>query len=344
MSHRRNHGKLIVPVFIPNQGCPHRCVYCRQEDITGTGGVVPGPPEVRRIIDTAVRSKKFASAHDREIAFYGGTFTGLSPGAMEALLAAAFPRVADGSFHGIRVSTRPDALDEERLSLMKSYGVTTVELGVQSLHDDVLRRTRRGYLSEDVKTAADMLGRFGFRLGVQLMPGLPGDDSVRFLETVKRALELEPALVRLYPTLVIRGTVLAAWYRRGAYRPFSLEEAVGLCTEACIRFETAGVPVIRIGLLAPDRLAAEGGILAGPWHPAFGFLVRSAVYHRGLERLFPRARGPVRIRVHPRDACLVRGYRNQGLGVLASKTGTEIAEIVTDDALGPGSPVLERVN
>ncbi len=343
MSQERHVGTLIVPVFIPNQGCPYRCVYCRQEDVTGTGGHLPGPSEIRKTLNTAIHSQRFGSAFDREIAFYGGTFTGLSLESMKGLLSAAFPWVADGSFQSMRVSTRPDTLDEERLSLMRRHGVATVELGVQSLHDDVLQRTRRGYLSADVERAVALLRQFGFKVGVQLMPGLPGDSGARFIETVEKAVELGPDLVRLYPTVVLRDTVLARWYRCGSYRPLSLDDAVELCTEACVRFESTGIPVIRIGLLAPDDLVAEGGILAGPWHPAFGFLVRSAVYHREIERLLPEDAETFRIRVNPRDVSLVRGYRNQGLEALAGKTGASVPEILVDDSLLPLNPVVEKV-
>lgn len=341
MPHGRPVQKLIIPVFIPNQGCPHRCVYCRQEDVTGMGRRVPGPSEVREILSKAVRSRKFESAADREIAFYGGTFTGLSLDAMEGLLAAASPWVVDGSFPCIRVSTRPDALDEARLSLMRRHGVTTVELGVQSLHDDVLGQTRRGYLSDQVENSVALLRQFGYRVGVQLMPGLPGDSESRFLDTVKRAVDLEPDLVRLYPTLVLRDTVLAEWYRRGTYTPFSLDRAVDLCAEACRRFESRGIPVIRIGLMASEDLVAEGGVLAGPWHPAFGFLVRSALYHREILRLIPETAGAIRIRVHPRDVCLVRGYKNRGLATLAGKAGISAPEIVQDQTISPLRPVVE---
>ncbi len=334
---------MIVPIFIPNQGCPYRCVYCRQEDVTGTGGLVPGPSDIREVLDKAIRSQRFASAPLREIAFYGGTFTGLSLESMKALLSAASPRVADGSFQGMRVSTRPDMLDEERLSLMRRHHVATVELGVQSLHDEVLRRTRRGYVSEDVESAVTLLRQFGFRVGVQLMPGLPGDTRERFLETVQKAIELEPDLVRLYPTVVLRDTVLASWYRLGSYRPLSLDDAVELCAEACAGFESRGIPVIRIGLLAPDDLVAEGGILAGPWHPAFGSLVRSAVYHRKLKGLLPKDAKAVRIRVNPRDVSLVRGYQNRGLRALAEKSGIPIPQVVADDTVRPRNPVVETV-
>ena len=334
---------LIVPLFLPNQGCPHRCVYCRQERITGRGDTVLSPEGVEEILRTAVASTRFDAGRDPEIAFYGGTFTGLPSHLMEGLLKAAFPWVAGGPFQTVRVSTRPDALDGERLALLKRYGVSTVELGVQSMDDEVLRQSRRGYASGDVRRAADVLRRAGFRMGVQLMPGLPGDSVERFLETVDRCLELRPDMVRLYPTLVLEGTLLAAWFRQGRYRPFGLNEAVACCAEACSRFESRGIPVVRMGLLAPDELLEEGGVLAGPWHPAFGFLVRSALYRRKVGALLPEPfeGKALRIAVHPRDVPLVRGYRNQGLREMQERTGADSLEIVQDESLAPGAPAVE---
>lgn len=343
MAHGKRRRPLIVPLFLPNQGCPHRCVYCRQERITGRGDTVLSPEGVEEVLRTAAASTRFDAGRDPEIAFYGGTFTGLPRDVMEGLLQAAFPWVAGGPFRSVRVSTRPDALDGERLALLKRYGVSTVELGVQSMDDEVLRQSRRGYASGDVRRAVDLLRGSGFRVGVQLMPGLPGDGVDRFLETVDRCLDLRPDLVRLYPTLVLEGTLLAAWYREGRYRPFGLNEAVACCAEACFRFEAVAVPVVRMGLLAANELLEEGGILAGPWHPAFGFLVRSALYRRKIAQLLPEPfeGKPLRVVVHPRDVPLVRGYRNQGLREMQEKTGAGSLEIVQDDSLAPGAPVVE---
>jgi histone acetyltransferase (RNA polymerase elongator complex component) len=259
---------------------------------------------------------------------------------MEGLLEAAFRWSAHGPFQRVRVSTRPDALDGERLALMRRYGVTTVELGVQSMNDEVLRQSRRGYASKDVRRAVDDLRRAGFRVGVQLMPGLPGDSAERFLETVSRCLDLRPDLARLYPTLVLEGTPLAAWFRKGRYRPFSLDQAVACCAEACSRFESSGVPVVRIGLLETE------GLLAGPWHPAFGFLVRSAMFHRKIEAALPReTRSRVlRVVVHPHDEPLVRGYRNRGLRGMTEGTGADSLEIVQDPGRPRGAPAVEAAS
>lgn len=345
MADRKSARPLIVPLFLPNQGCPHRCVYCRQERITGRGDTVLSPAGVEEILRNAAGSPGFRTDRNPEIAFYGGTFTGLPLDAMEDLLKAAFQWVDRGPFNRVRVSTRPDALDGDRLAALKRYGVSTVELGVQSMDDRVLRQSRRGYTSRDVHEAVKALRRFGFQVGIQLMPGLPGDSRDRFLGTVDSCLDLQPDLVRLYPTLVLEGTLLAAWHRQGRYRPHSLKEAVALCTEACSRFESRTIPVARIGLLAPAELLEEGGVLAGPWHPAFGFLVRSALYHRKIDALLPEFPGGkgLRIVVHPRDVPLVRGYRNRGVRELEDKTGTGSLEIVQDETLAPGAPAVETV-
>ncbi len=344
MPDRARKRPLIVPIFIPTQGCPHRCVYCRQEGITGTTGP-PSHGQVKETLLGAVRSPRFQPERSPEIAFYGGTFTGLSLETMEALLSVVHPWVAEGPFCGVRVSTRPDALDRERLSLMKRYGVATVELGVQSLDDRVLGRSLRGYTAGAVQRAVPALRAAGFRVGVQLMPGLPGDSRARWRNTVTKALALEPDLVRLYPTVVLEGTRLAAWYRKSRYRPLTLDEAVDRCSEACVRFAARDIPVVRLGLLVSPESLDQGEVLAGPWHPAFGDLVRSSVYHQRLEALLPAdSGGDLRISVHPADEPLLRGYRNRGTRALKRKTRADSLEIRADDRLPPGSPIVETVS
>jgi len=343
VSDAKRRRPLIVPLFIPNQGCPHRCVYCRQEDITGQGGEWLTPAGVDRRLSEAVRSPRFDPACAPEIAFYGGTFTGLDPQSMEELLVAAHAWIAGGLFQRIRVSTRPDSLDGDRMEVMRRYGVATVELGIQSMVDHVLRETRRGYTSVQVEEAVIRLRAFGFRVGAQLMPGLPGDSDERFAETVERVIALHPDMVRLYPTVVLRGTRLADWYARGRFRPLSLDRAVALCAEACCRFEEKGIPVIRIGLYASPSLLEQGGLLAGPWHPALGFMVRSAVYQKTLAALLPPRgeRGEIAVRVHPRDVPLARGYRNQGLRNMIERTGARTLRVLPDEDMIPCHPVVE---
>lgn len=343
MSDRARKRPLIVPLFIPNQGCPHRCVYCRQEDITGRKDRLLDASEVVEILSKAVRSPRFDAASSPEIAFYGGTFTGLPEPMLCRLLKAAYGFVQNGTFTSIRVSTRPDTLDPEVLSFMRSHGVTLVELGVQSMDAEVLRSSRRGYTPQQVEEAVERLRGHGFRVGAQLMPGLPGDSEERFLDTVRRVAALRPAVVRLYPTVVIRGTALAAWYREGRFRPLSLDRAVALCARGCTYLESRGIPVIRMGLQGSPTLERPGEILAGPWHPAFGFLVRTRIYQERLEGPLAAVEGAkgIRIRAHPGDVPLVRGHRNQALRDLERRIRPGDVEIVPDKAMAPGRPVVE---
>jgi histone acetyltransferase (RNA polymerase elongator complex component) len=340
---------FIVPIFIPSQGCPHRCIFCRQEKITASPEQIPTSSTIVKTVERAMSSPTFQSRSVREIAFYGGTFTNLSVKKISELLDAVQPYLGKEAFRGVRVSTRPDALDPKRLDLMRGKGVDCVELGVQSLDDHVLEISKRGYGAGDIGVAVSMLRNRSFRVGIQLMPGLPGDVEDRFMETVEGVVRLRPDMVRLYPSLVIRGTELARWYENGHYEPLSLRCAVGMCARACMRLEEEGIPVIRIGLMSSPSLIRDGEILAGPWHEAFGFLVRSAIYR---ERIIPDLRGlrlegrkrPTQVRIHvpPREIPLVRGHRNEGLKDLEKRSGMEIIGVLPDDSMPPGGFSVEE--
>lgn len=338
MSDHGSQKTLVVPVFIPNQGCPYRCVYCDQETIASQAAGTIGAQTVRSVLDQAIRSPRFNPGSGAEVAFYGGTFTRLPKVRMQELLEAVAPYLDLGMVHSIRLSTRPDAVDPEVLRFLKSHHVKTVELGAQSLDDEVLTSSRRGHSAGDTCASVQLLREHGFRVGLQLMPGLPGDSAAKFLTTVNRVLELQPDMVRLYPTVVIEGTDLAQWYRRGLYEPWGLDEALEVCTESVLRLESRGIPVIRIGLMSSPSLRAAGQILAGPWHDAFGHDVRSRVYHRRIEPLLntPAEAKHICIRVHPREIPLLRGYRNGGIRAVEKKTGALVESVVPDSSLAPG--------
>lgn len=332
-------GKLlIVPIFLPFQGCPHRCVYCDQETITSRKAEPIHPSTITGIIEQAIRSPYFDSAENPEVAFYGGTFTRLPRERMRELLEAVSPYLKNGILHSIRLSTRPDALDEETLLLLKRWGVKTVELGAQSMDDDVLEASQREHTAEDTFRSFRLLREQGFKIGVQLMPGLPGDSREKFLATVDRVIELRPDMVRLYPTVVIQGTELSHRYRRGAYKPWSLEKAVGVCSESVLGFERSSIPVIRIGLMASPSLTDGGQIVAGPWHEAFGHMVRSAVYHRRIESSLPLWGhvGRIRLIVHPKEIPLMRGFKNHGVRDVEVKTGAIVESVLPDASISRG--------
>jgi len=337
----RGSGKtrpLIVPIFISHSGCPHRCVFCDQEQITSHSRGAMGADQVRETLKKATDSPTFDRGRNPEVAFYGGTFTGLGKEKMKELLEAASPFIEDGDFTAVRVSTRPDFIHEEGLSVMKALHVKTVELGVQSLDQEVLLRSRRGHTAGDVVRAVKMLKESGFRVGMQLMPGLPGDSRDRFLATVERVMGLDPHMVRLYPALVIRQTGLARMWLEGSYEPLTLEEAVYQCAQAVSLLERKSIPVIRIGLMISPSSLEKGRILAGPWHPAFGFLVRSAIYHQGIAPDLPAHGTLRRIRLYVREGevPIIRGYKNRGIGMIEEKTGAKVLGIGTDNTLPPG--------
>ena len=260
------------------------------------------------------------------------------------LLEAVAPYIRDRLISSIRVSTRPDFIDEERLKIMKAFHVSTVELGVQSLDEDVLLMARRGHTAGDVIRAVQMLKRSGFKVGIQLMPGLPGDSEERFRATIEKVIGLGPDMVRLYPALVIEGTGLARMYEEGSYRPLPLEEGVDLCAQAVARLETNGIPVIRIGLMSSPSLLEERRIVSGPWHLAFGLLVRSAIHQKAIESDLPAPGTAKRIRIFApeREISLIRGYKNRGIRIIEEKTGAEVLGITVDDTLPGGRVRIEE--
>jgi histone acetyltransferase (RNA polymerase elongator complex component) len=324
--------KFIVPIFISNQGCPHRCIFCDQKKITGEGK--PEPELVEKNIKVALNSKRYKKEQGIEVAFYGGTFASLPVPYMKRLLEPVRRYIEKGIVSGIRISTRPDSINKEILSILKEYGVETVELGAQSLDDNVLRLSKRGHTAEDVFNSFQLLKAQGFKVGIQLMPGLPGDTKEVFRVTIQKTIELAPDMVRLYPTVVIKGTELEELYKKKLYRPLSLQEAVDICSEAVITLESKGIPVIRIGLMNSASLTKN--IVAGPWHPAFGFLVRSTAFIK--DRVVPLLKkGNIKneavISIHSRLIPLLKGYKNEGIRIIEAETGIKIKQIRADESL-----------
>ncbi len=338
MSSKSRRRDLIIPVFIPFLGCPHKCIYCQQERITGETNKHNHAEDVTGLIEQAIRSPKYKTAVSREVAFYGGTFTSLGMEYMSELLGAVEHYIKHNEIDSIRISTRPDEIDERRLELIRSYGVTTVELGVQSMNDEVLRRSGRGHTSEHTVNAISLLKKHGFKTGVQLLPGLPGDSYDIFQATIDSVIALAPDMARIYPAIVIKGTGLAELYRSGKYEPLSLDEAVRICSISCARLEENGINVIRMGLMSTPSLLEEGEILAGPWHDAFGFLVRADIY---LKKVIPSLSVPgsasiIGIRMPEREIPLLRGYKNGGVKKIEEACGAEIKYIRPDNHMLSG--------
>jgi histone acetyltransferase (RNA polymerase elongator complex component) len=319
-------------------------VFCDQEKITSQPARPVDGQTVRDLLDLARSSSSFSRRKHREIAFYGGTFTSLPEAKIRELLGVVGPYLQEGIFHSVMVSTRPDSLDQKKAALLRGLGVSTVELGAQSLDDEVLRRTRRGHRAEDTERSATLLKQQGFSVGIQLMPGLPGDSAERFSATVQKVIQIKPDMVRLYPVVVLRGTELAQWAESGKYQSLTLREAVRICAESCRRLEDAGIPVIRIGLMTSPSLRETGQVVGGPWHESFGHLVRSEIYQQRIEASHP---GPgeskkISLRVPSKDVALLRGHRNQGIRRIEERTKAMIEGILPDDSLPSGRIAVEK--
>ena len=247
----------ILPIFIPHAGCPHQCVFCNQKKISGqhSAALASAKEQLARWRSWLRPSLK------HEAAFYGGSFTGLPTELQEELLALTDTLLAEGFIGSVRLSTRPDYIDEERLLLLQQHGVRLVELGVQSLDDRVLAAAERGHTAAQVAPAVALLKRFGFQVGLQLMVGMPEQSFASVQETVRKAIAMHPDVARIYPLLVIKGTPLAADYAAGRFVPLTLEEAVTQAAWAYRELTEAGVNVIRIGLQPDEELCAPGNIL-----------------------------------------------------------------------------------
>lgn len=293
-----------VAFFVPHAGCPRACSFCNQKTITGQRGL-PSREDIRATMETALRSLG-PRAKGAEIAFFGGSFTAVPREDMLFLLRSVQEYLP--FFHGVRISTRPDAVSEEILALLRSFGVTAVELGAQSMDDRVLSLNARGHSAEDVRRAARLIRRQGFSLGLQMMTGLPGDSPAGALHTAEELAFLQPDTMRVYPALVLRGTALEEKMRAGEYRPETLEEAVALSSRLLLFFEERGIPVIRLGLHAEEGLSSS--LLAGPFHPAFRELCEGRIYlERAKNALRGQAPGEYTLLVAPRCVSKMAGQK-----------------------------------
>ncbi len=268
-----------ISIFVPHIGCPHKCSFCNQVHITGEDSK-PTAQDVAEAVKTAMKSKNY-NPETTEIAFFGGSFTAIDREYRLSLLSEAHKHVESGAVCGIRISTRPDAISEEILNELKSYGVTAIELGAQSMDDQVLKLNHRGHSGEDVEKASELIKSQGFSLGLQMMTGLLGDTEEKSIKTAKSIAELNPDTVRIYPTIVLKDTYLGKLFLEGKYTPETVEEVVCLCGKILPIFRDKNIAVIRLGLHSID----ESAYLGGPWHPAFGELVESEIYKGLAEQL-----------------------------------------------------------
>lgn len=273
--------EYIIPIFVPHLGCPNDCTFCNQKKISGQTKMV-NAIDVKNTIEFYLKNFKRENNYI-EVAFFGGSFTGIEPEKQEELLSAAYKYVRLKKINSIRISTRPDYINKEILKRLKKYGVKTIELGVQSTNDYILEKSKRGHTFEDVKRASKLIRRFGFILGHQMMVGLPDSTREDERKTANDLIKLKPKIVRIYPVLVISGTKLEEDYKNGAYTPLSVDQAVEISKELLILFNKKNISVIRVGLQNTSEIndpsSQDSQVVAGPYHPAFRQLVESALWY-----------------------------------------------------------------
>ena len=287
-----------ISIFVPHNGCPNACTFCNQREITGQS-YQPVPQDVINAVNIA---RQYSDTKNTEIAFFGGSFTAIPRDYMLSLLEAAYPFVKSGEFYGIRLSTRPDCINEEILDILKSHGVTAIELGTQSMCDDVLTANKRGHSALDSVNASLLIKKYGFSLGLQMMTGLYKSSDEKDIYTAHKIADLQPDTVRIYPTIVMRGTELAQLYQNGLYIPQTLETAVPLCAELLQFFEEKHINVIRLGLHDSDSL--KQNMLAGAYHPAFRELCESEILFQNTLSLLKShgiSSGTVEFSVNPKS-------------------------------------------
>ena len=338
---KRPSPPLVIPVFIPHQGCPHTCLFCNQRRISG----VPDPPvtsaEVADIVRTWLRRPGKGRRDRVQVAFYGGSFTCLPWQRQQELLAGVAPFIEAGAVREIRLSTRPDYITGRGVAFLRRHHVRIVELGVQSLDDDVLRASRRGHGAQDCINASRLLQREGMELGLQLMVGLPGQGFASLRGTVEQVVCLGPDFVRIYPVLVVAGSVLAQWYRQGKYRPLSLSRAVAQVAWMKRKLTGAGIRVVRMGLQAGPEL--EKSLLAGPYHPAFGELVNSRLMLQQARYLLASVPGDARVvlSIADQDLSVFQGIRRANIERLTSLGLSDRFILRTDPGQGRGTVILK---
>jgi len=268
--------RRIIPVFIPHLGCPHCCVFCDQNAIAGQKMPV-APEQVVKEIEHAKEIFGDSKAVKTQLAFYGGSFTAVEEEYQNSLLQAVQPYIADGTVDDIRVSTRPDCIDKNILERLKKYGVSTIELGCQSLDENVLAVTERGHTAKDCEDASRLIKQYGFELILQMMTGLPGSSDELDIATAKKLIALSPNGVRIYPTVVLAGTKLESMWKAGQYTPPEIENTAELCGKLTDMFWTANITIVRLGLNPSDDLSG-GQAVAGAYHPALGEICMGRAY------------------------------------------------------------------
>ena len=336
--------QYIIPIFVPHLGCPNDCVFCNQKSISGQAKQVT-KEDVKNIIEEHLKYIKKDSKV--EVAFFGGSFTGIEEEKQEELLSTAYEYIKQKKVDSIRISTRPDYIDKKILKRLKKYKVKTIELGVQSANDYILKKAGRGHTFEDVVKASKLIRWYGFDLGHQMMVGLPESTTVDEINTAKQLIKLKPKMVRIYPVLVIKNTKLEKDYNDGKYKPLKVTQAVEVCKELVKLFVKKHIEVIRIGLQPTDTITNpdndKSEVVAGPFHPAFRQLVESGMWYDVIVEKIKQLNTKVKevvVTVNPADVNNVIGQRKDNINNLRDVYDVNLI-VKADEKIKQGKSKIE---
>ena len=335
----------IIPIFVPHLGCPNDCIFCNQKSISGQQKMIT-KEDIKNTIDFFLKNIKDKEAK-KEVAFFGGSFTGIEEEKQEEFLQTAYEYIKQGKINSIRISTRPDYIDRKTLKRLKKYKVETIELGVQSANDYILRRANRGHTFEAVKRASKMIRWHGFKLGHQMMVGLPESTRLDEVNTAKELIKLKPKMVRIYPVLVIKNTKLEKEFLDEKYTPLTVVQAVEICKELVSMFNQKGIEVIRVGLQNTDEITdpnIEGSeVVAGPYHPAFRQLVESGLWYDSIVAKIKQLNVKVKkvqVTVNPQDVNNVIGHKRENIQKLKEMYTLDLI-VKQDKDIKPGRLQLD---
>ena len=337
----------VIPVFVPHLGCPNDCIFCNQKSISGQKKNIT-KEDARKIIDDFLKEIP-KDESEKEIAFFGGSFTAIKQNKQKELLELAYEYIEQGKVNSIRISTRPDCINKEILKMLKKYKVKTIELGVQSASDYILNRSGRGHTFKDVKKASKLIRLYGFKLGHQMMVGLPESTRIDEINTAKALIKLKPKMVRIYPVLVIKGTKLEQEYEQGKYKPLSVVQAVETCKELVRMFANKKIDIIRVGLQNTDEIQDPGNekseVVAGPFHPAFRQLVESSMWYDAIVNKIKKLNTKVKeveVTVNPIDVNNVIGHKKENILKLKDTYDVDLI-IKQDEKIKQGKSKIEII-
>ncbi|HJJ10954.1 MAG TPA: radical SAM protein [Clostridiaceae bacterium] len=321
--------EYIIPIFVPHLGCPNDCTFCNQKKISGQTKNIKAE-DVKNTIEYYLNNFKDDNKYI-EVAFFGGSFTGIDVDKQKELLSVAYEYIKNKKIDSIRISTRPDYINKEILKMLKSYGVKTIELGVQSTNDYILNKSKRGHTFEDVKKASKLIRKNGFILGHQMMVGLPESTRQDEINTAKDLIKLKPKIVRIYPVLVIKGTQLEKDYESGEYTPLTVEQAVETAKDLLVLFNKKKINVIRIGLQNTNEItdpnSKKSQVVAGPYHPAFRQLVESRLWYDNIANEIKKVNSNVthiQIDVNPSDINNAVGHKRINIEKINDTYNTDL--------------------